>query len=109
MRLNEISRLPGHNPLFDPYGNALHLYQALNLRWPSSKPTCLARIAIEFKRFRKTKLSFDIFLKGQEKQIMSPGSAWVRSSQNHSLKLTDDSSAYRTIRNDRWVCPLCYP
>ena len=71
MRLNEISRLPGHNPLFDPYGNALHLYQALNLRWPSSKPTCPARIAIEFKRFRKTKLSFDIFLKGQASRSCS--------------------------------------
>ena len=108
MRLNEISRLPGHNPLFDHYGNALHLYQALNLRRPSSKPTRPARIAIEFKRFRKTKLSFDIFLKGQDKQIMSPGTAWVPSSQNPSLKLTDDSSAYRTIRNDHWVCHLCY-
>ena len=49
MRLNEISRLPGHNLLFHHYGNALHLYQVLNLRGPSSKPTCPTRIAIEFK------------------------------------------------------------
>ena len=41
MRLNEISRLPGHNLLFHHYGKALHLYQVLNLRGPSSKPTRL--------------------------------------------------------------------